>query len=375
MFGPIRSLYAIGRKPATAVLLSMAASTAMFAATPFVLAPISEAFAVPAGTAGLVSVAQVGAFAIANLVLPRLVAPGPLLYRIAVAVFVVSGPLGLVAPSFAAFLAVRACAGAAAGALTWVAWADAMRFERSMARVSAAGPVTALVAAPVFAMLASSSALEGVYWALTVIGVPALLASPGDAVTTRVRGRSRSRSNRVLLGALALLTMSGAALFVFEALAASRLYGLSSVETSLGFSANAAAGFLGAKLASRHRVPGRWMASIAPAAFLTLAGGSPAFFYLGMAWWGFAFWMAIPGVLSMLAERSLARDERAGDAQGLMAIGRSIGPAVGGVFVDQGSFLGLAAAASVGMGLAGVVVMGVQEGRERLPVTDPRIVA
>lgn len=369
MFSPIRSLYAIGRDASTAVLLSMVASTTMFTATPFLLEPISEQFGVSAGAAGLVSVVQVGMFAFANLVVPRIFGPGARLYRVSVVVFVVTAASSSLLSSFAAFLVVRGAAGVAAGTLTWVAWSDAMRHQRSMARVSAAGPVTALVAAPLIAWLAASAGFAAVYWLLAGVGVPALLATPDvSQAGPGVRVRSRSRSNLVLLGALSLMTTASASLFVFESVAASRLFGMSVTQTSLAFSANAAAGLLGARFSTRHRVPGRWLASMAPAALLTIIGGSAGSFIIGMIWWGFAFWMAVPGVLQMLSEHSLARDERAGDAQGLMAIGRSIGPAIGGSFVDGGSFAGLAVVSSVGLALAGAVVMGVQEGRDRLPV-------
>jgi predicted MFS family arabinose efflux permease len=93
-----------------------------------------------------------------------------------------------------------------------------------------------------------------------------------------------------------------------------------------------------------------------------------------MAWWGFAFWMGLPGVLEMLAARSLRPDERAGDAQGLMAFGRSIGPGLGGVMVDGGNLGALAVAAGVGLTLSGAVVVGVQEGRAALPPSDSRTV-
>lgn len=115
------------------------------------------------------------------------------------------------------------------------------------------------------------------------------------------------------------------------------------------------------------------MASIAPAAVLTVIG-PPAFFFVGMAWWGFAFWMSIPGVLQMLSDRSLSPSERAGDAQGLMAVGRSIGPVLGGAFVDVGSLGTLAVVSAVGLTTSGAMVIGVQEGREHLPPTDPRTI-
>jgi DHA1 family inner membrane transport protein len=81
--------------------------------------------------------------------------------------------------------------------------------------------------------------------------------------------------------------------------------------------------------------------------------------------------MGLPGVLQMLAVRSLAADERAGDAQGVMAMGRSIGPLLGGGFIDAGAFSTLALIAGVGVSASGIAVIGVQEGRERLPPSDP----
>jgi hypothetical protein len=170
---------------------------------------------------------------------------------------------------------------------------------------------------------------------------------------------------------LAGATLFGSALFINEALVARDIHGIPEVAASIAFSLNAAGGLLGARLASRHRRPGWWLASIGPAAVMTVFG-PPVFFFVGMAWWGFAFWMGIPGVLQMLSDRSLAPSERAGDAQGLMAVGRAIGPILGGAFVDLGSLTGLAVIAGVGLVGSGATVIGVQEGREMLPPSDPR---
>lgn len=374
VFGPVRSLYAVGRKASAAVLLSMVASTLMFTATPFLLGPVSDEFGVGRGLAGGISVVQVGVFAFVNLAVPRIVAPSQTLYRVALGAMVVSGLLSAWTGSFWMLLVFRAFAGAGAGVLTWLAWADAMRHERSMAAVSAIGPITALVGAPLFAFVAELG-VGAVYVVLAVAAVPGLFISLTLPEGTKpTRRRSRSRSNRVLLFALAITTFSGASLFVYESVAATEVLGMSATATSFAFSLNAAAGLAGARFSGRHVVPGRWMAAIAPGALLTIWGGSPLWFYVGMAWWGFAFWMSIPGVLQMLAERSLARDERAGDAQALMAFGRAGGPVMGGAFVDVGSFQGLALAASLGIAASGAIVMGVQEGRDRLPVTDPRLI-
>ena len=46
-----------------------------------------------------------------------------------------------------------------------------------------------------------------------------------------------------------------------------------------------------------------------------------------LAWWGFVFWMGIPGVVQMLASHSLHPAERAGAAQAAIATGRALAPA------------------------------------------------
>ncbi len=375
VLSPVRSLYAIGRQAPVSVLLAMVASTLMFSATPFLLEPVAEEFGVSRGLAGGISVVQVGVFAVVNLLVPRFLAPSQGLFRVSLGAMVVSGLLSVWVGSFTLLLLFRAFAGAGAGILTWLAWADAMRHERSMAAVSAIGPVAALIGAPVFAF-AAGFGVDAIYGVLAIVALPGLfttlhLAGPGRPTMRR----SRSRSNRVLLFALALTTFSGASLFVYESVAATEVLGMSATATSLAFSLNAGAGLLGARYSRSHVVPGRWMAAIAPGALLTIWGGSPLWFYVGMFWWGFAFWMSVPGVLQMLAARSLARDERAGDAQALMAFGRAGGPIMGGAFVDAGSFQGLAVAASIGIAASGAIVMGVQEGRDRLPVTDVRVVS
>lgn len=95
------------------------------------------------------------------------------------------------------------------------------------------------------------------------------------------------------------------------------------------------------------------------------------FFFVGMAWWGFAFWMGVPGVLQMMAERSLDPGERAGDAQGIMAIGRTVAPTIGAGFADAGAYIPLALVSGIGVTVSGAIVMAVQEGRELLPPTVP----
>ena len=173
--------------------------------------------------------------------------------------------------------------------------------------------------------------------------------------------------------AMWLLTFSGSALFINEALVARDIHGLAPLAASIALSLNATGGLIGARLSTRHRHPGWWLAFAGVAAWVTV-NGPVALFFIGMAWWGFAFWMGVPGVMEMISARSLERSERAGDTQGLMAVGRAFGPAMGGAFVDAGALVALSWVSGVGLATAGVTVIGVKEGRERLPPSDPRTV-
>lgn len=374
VFAPIRSLTAFSRGAPAPLLASAAVVTLMFSATPFLIPEVSDRFGVGRGDAGLISVFQVGAFALANVTVPRVLQPSIRIFKISVMVMAIGNVASIVAPGFVTLLISRLLTGGSAGAITWLGWSSAMGTKRSLSAMSAIGPMAALVSAPVLGLLIGFGD-RVVFGVLAASVLPLLFVDvPPFAVRPKPGERSGSRSNRVLLGALFLLTCAGASLFIYEMVVAVELLGMSPFAASLGFSLNAAAGFAGARLAARHRRPGIWLATAGPAALVSVLGGSVFWFYVGMAWWGFAFWMGLPGVLEMLAARSLRPDERAGDAQGLMAFGRSLGPGVGGVFVDAGSFEGLAIAAGVGLTLSGVVVVGVQEGREALPPTDIRTV-
>ena len=102
------------------------------------------------------------------------------------------------------------------------------------------------------------------------------------------------------------------------------------VPSTFVFSANALAGVPSTRYRGARPLPGLWMTLTGAAALLVATVHHPVVFWLGLPTWGFAFWMGIPGVYSLLAERSHYPEERAGDAQAIMAAGRVIGPLLGG---------------------------------------------
>jgi DHA1 family inner membrane transport protein len=374
MFAPTRLAYAFRPKAPIGILAAAAAVQMLFGATPFLIPEVATRYGVSEGLAAGISVAQVSAFAIANLLMPRFVAPTGKVLKWSAFILVVANALSALPDQFWLLVGFRMLAGLAAGTLTWVVWADAMRKPRSLAGVASAGPVTALISAPVLSVLAGVGD-RAVFVALALAALPAFFIKADTGVVEKSSGSvSRSRSNRVLLMALLLLTFFGSSVFVFVAIAARETLGMTPFVASFAYSINAATGLLGARLSSRHRRPGWWLLTLGPAVYLSAAGGQVWLVFLGMAWWGFAFWMGVPGVLKMLAARSLEPDERAGDAQALMAFGRAAGPVLGGGLADAGAFATLAVVAGIGSSAVGAMVIGVQEGRERLPASDSRVV-
>ena len=72
-----------------------------------------------------------------------------------------------------------------------------------------------------------------------------------------------SRSNRILLVALAAMTLFGSALCVYAAAAAQDLSGLSVTGASGAFSLNAAGGFLGTRMSRRGSAAAPWIGMMA----------------------------------------------------------------------------------------------------------------
>ena len=371
---PSSILYGGRRGTPPALIAATAAVTLLFVATPFLITPLSQRYGISEGFAGSISVAQVGAFAVANFLFPRLLRPSGKLLRLAAVALVALNVLSVLAGEYALLLLLRMLAGAAAGTMTWLTWSNAMRRRRAMSSIAATGPMTALFATPLIAVVAGWGGDQAVYAFLAIAALPAavLWAPVGGRRRTR-RVISGSRSNRILLASLFCLTFFGSAMFINLTIVAREIHGLSPFAASIAFSFNAAGALLGARLSTRHRRPGWFLASIGPAALCTAIG--PAWlFYVGMTWWGFAFWMGIPGVLQMLVDRSLEPSERAGDGQGVLALGRAAGPALGGALVDGGALIALAIMSAMGSVVSGLTVVGVKEGRDRLPPTDRRTI-
>ncbi|HSM02957.1 MAG TPA: MFS transporter [Acidimicrobiia bacterium] len=369
MFAPIRALVSLRRGAPVALIVGAASVSFLFAATPFLIPEVAHRFDVSLGTAGLISSVQVLGFAAMVFLAGRRLSPSRSGLVAAALLGVAADAASALVSAFPALLALRFVAGSGAGLLTWLAWADAMRSSRSMRDIAAVGPLTVLIGAPLLAWVASVGGDRAVYLLLAVsmvfpASVPVAFASvpPGGR-----RTMSPSRSNVVLLAGLGILTMAGSALFIFLGAFGEREVGLTAVALSLGFSVNAFAGLIGARLRWRPVHAWPWMLLVAASASSIVAFPGAISYYGGMFGWGFAFWMAVPTVLGRVAEWSLVPEERVGDAQSIMAVGRAAGPSVASVLVGTGEFGGLAVFTGVGLVTAAGVVGGVEGYRRGRP--------
>jgi len=368
MFGPVRVFLALRESPQLGSLAAVVAVSALFAATPFIIPAVALEYGVSIGRSGLLSAAQVGGFAVAAFVAGRRLHT----HR----AYLVGGALAAsafnllsaFAPTFEILLVLRVLAGAAAGLLVWLAWSKAMQSSGALRDVASAGPVTVLVSAPILAYAAAEVGPSAVYMLLAVIALPAAVL-PADFVGYRAKrlGLSPSRSNMVLLVALGMFTLAGSSLFVFGA-AIGVDVGLSTFVVSLGFSANALAGLIGARRTAGDRPEGIWILGTALCAALVAFGGNAALFLVGITLWGFFFWMATPTILRSIASWSLAPEERVGDAQSSMALGRALGPGIASLLVVDGSYQAVGALAVAGLvaSASTVFAVGIYR-RGRLP--------
>lgn len=337
---------------------------ATFSATPLLLPEIAAALALDIGATGLLSTAQVGSFALASFLAGRLFHPRRRFHYGALLIVAVGTIGSAVSPSFVVLLATRVVAGLGMGTVTWIAWADATRFPRGMGDVAAVAPLTATIATPIIGWLIEVGSYPLVFGALAGLAVLTTLLPVDFGDLPRVgRHVSSSRSNVVLLAALLVLSVGGSSVFIFTGAAALDVQGITPLTVSWALSLNAMTGVLATRTNARRGTAWIWLMGTAGAALSVGTLTSAPVFFLALALWGFAFWMAVPAVLRLITERSLHPSERMGDAQAALATGRVFGPIVGGFALGAGQFTRLSVIGASVIAVAALVVAGVESYR------------
>jgi predicted MFS family arabinose efflux permease len=363
---PARVIQAVRPQASPGVIAAAAVVAATFAATPFLLPDVAERLGVDIGATGLLSAAQVGSFAVASFLSGRILRPRRRLHYGALGLVGIATIGSALAPNFTVLLVTRLAAGVGLGMITWIAWADATRFSRGIGDVAAVAPITATVASPPLGWLTETGGFPLVYGALGLIALLAVLAPVDFGDLPRVgRTVSRSRSNRLLLAALLVVSMGGSAVFIFTGAAAIDVHDISPSLVAWALSVNAVTGVIATRQTARGGQAGWWLGGTALAALLVGTVSSPALLFLALALWGFSFWMAVPAVFKLLAEKSLVPSERIGDAQAAMATGRIFGPILGGLALGAGSYGRLSVVGTSVMVVGAVTVSIIEAYRSR----------
>ncbi len=350
---PVRLVQTLRPSIPAGVFAATAVSTVVFSATPFLVPAIATGRAISVGLVGIISTAQLAGFVLATSIAPRRFRPRRRMMVAAIAFGVVANLLSAVSPVFAMLVAMRFVSGLSLGLIAWIAWAEVFGDDQRVGDVAVIGPIVGTIASPIVAAIIDSTSPE---WMFVVLAglylVPAVFVRDLSLDAAKRPHRQRHRPTRAaaaILVALSLLTFGGSATFVFAGAIGLDHVGLSPLMVSFVFSANAIAGVPSARYRGPHHLAGMWMALTGIAAVVVGTLHEPIAFWLAMITWGFSFWMGIPGAFSLLAERSAYPDERAGDAQAVMAGGRVIGPLIGGVLYEFSP-------AALGIGAGSVMV-------------------
>lgn len=365
---PTRVVQAVRPEASPGVMAAAAVAAATFAATPFLLPDIAVRLSVDIGDTGLLSTAQVGSFAVASFLAGRVLTPRRRLHYGSLMLVGVATLGSALAPTFWLLLVTRVVAGLGLGLLTWIAWADATRFARGIGDVAAIAPLTATIASPPLGWLIELGGYPWVFTALATLALAAAVLPVDFADLPRIgRNVSSSKSNRLLLAALLVMSLGGSSIFIFSGAAGITVHGMTATGIAWALSLNAVAGVIATRLTARARTGGLWLAGTAGAALSLGLIGSPPLFYGAMAVWGFAFWMGVPQVFRLLVAKSNMPSERIGDAQAAMAAGRVFGPVVGGIALAGGEFARLSFVGAAIMLTASFTVIGVESYRDRPP--------
>ena len=356
MTAPLRLLAAAKPTVPAALLTAIATSTAVFAATPFLLPSVADEFDVTVGTAGLMSTTQLAGFVVASWVGGRFLRPVRTIFVVGAMLGVLANLGSAAAPTFEVLAALRFVSGLSLGFAAWIAWQAAFGDADKTGDVAVVGPLVGVLVSPVIAIVLESAGLRWLFVLLAVVtAVPLAFARQVPRVDRLRPHRTRhaaTRAARAILVALCALTLGGSSVFVYAAAIGVELDGLSPVTVSLLFSGNALASIPSARWTGRRGPAGVWFLLTAICALTIAVSRSGLLFSVAIVGWGFVFFMGVPAAFALLAARSNVPEERAGDAQAVMALGRVFGPLLGGALYTTGSTgsLGIVTASVMSVG-------------------------
>ncbi len=359
---PVRLLFALRPQVPAGVLAATAVSTTVFAATPFLVKGVAVDQDVAVSTVGVISTAQLAGFMVTSWGAGRFLRPRRRVMVIAVLLGLTANVASALTPWFTLLVGIRFLSGISLGLIAWIAWAEAFGNDEKVGDVAVIGPLVGIVSAPLIATAIDRSGSDLLFvllGALHLIPLAFVRTMSLEAASRPRQQRHRpTRAAAAILACLGTITFGGSAVFVFAGVIGQDDVGISPIVVAFVFSTNALLSVPSARYRGTRKLPGFWMAMTGVMAITVGTVHHPVAFWIALSAWGFCFWMGVPGAFSLLAERSNYPDERAGDAQAIMAAGRVVGPLLGGVlYAVSAAWLGIVGGGiMVSAGLAMVYV-------------------
>ena len=356
---PIRLALLLRPTVKIGILLAVGFSVLAFVSTPFLLSEISDHYGISLGAASLIGVFQLGGFVVTSWGAGRWLQPRGWVFVTSLGAAAAANLASAALPPFAVLVALRLVSGFALGLVAWYGWVQAFGDSRRMDDVAVTGPMVGLVAAPLVSVLLTAGGARLVFASLAAVSLIPLAFGYRSAVDHLPRTTTRNRAvpaARILLICLGLFTLGGSSVFVFAVVLGTGNAAMSVTVIAVGFSLNALVAIPAVRWKAPRKIPSPPMAAAAACLILVATSTQPWLFFSALVAWGFFFWLAIPGVFEVLASRSRYPEERAGDAQAVMAAGRAGGPLMGGLVIDG---LGPTALGIAGAGLVLISAIGV----------------
>jgi predicted MFS family arabinose efflux permease len=364
---PVKLMNAARPSVSPVVLATIGSSTAIFTATPFLLRPIADEFGVSVGAAGLISTGQLAGFVLGSWGAGRFLRPVRWLFVALALIGVAANLASALAPSLEVLAIARVGSGVSLGLAAWFAWQDAFGDADKTGDVAVVGPLIGVVLPPLITLLVSGVGYRTLFVVMALVAATPLLFTRSVPRVDRLRPhRTRhaaTRGAQAMLVALTLVTLGGSSVFVYAAAIGTDLNGLSPLVVSLCFSANALVAIPAAKWKGSRGAAGMWFGFTAILALLMPSVHVAGVFVACIVTWGICFFMGIPAAFALLASRSRFAQERAGDAQAVMALGRVFGPIVGGSLFAAGRTTMMGIAAATIMGAAAALMLYVDRDR------------
>ena len=373
---PIRLALLLRPTVKIGILLAVGFSVLAFVSTPFLLSEISDHYGISLGAASMIGVFQLGGFVVTSWGAGRWLQPHGWVFVTSLGMAAAANLASAALPPFAVLVALRLTSGLALGLVAWYGWVQAFGNTRRMDDVAVTGPLVGLIAAPLISVLLTAGGARLVFAALAGVSLIPLAFGYRSAVDHLPRATTRNRAvpaARILLICLGLFTLGGSSVFVFAVVLGTRNASVSVPVIAVAFSLNALVGIPAVRWKAPRKFPSPAMAATAVCLIL-LATSAQSWLFLGvLVAWGFFFWLAVPGVFEVLASRSRYPEERAGDAQAVMAAGRAGGPLLGGLLIDG---MGTTVLGAIGAGLVLIAAIGVFTVRNVAPpLQDARAAA